>query len=135
MPFHSSAEVFAVAHKCGDVRVFDAVAVLTQRIQCKQIFWVVVPNALERTIFSLFGDRIHDRNCHLNVVVVVTLTACVFKRNADYRESVIETVSRYRMTNMRKLTTFRRVPDVRDCRLPLSQALRGPIEELRRICE
>ena len=67
--------------------------------------------------------------------LTVTLTACVFKRNADYRESVIETVSRYRMTNMRKLTMFRRVPDVRDCRLPLSQALRGPIEELRRICE
>ena len=67
--------------------------------------------------------------------LTVTLTACAFKRNADYRESVIETVSRYRMTNMRKLTTFRRVPDVRDCRLPLSQALRGPIEELRRICE
>ena len=35
--------------------------------------------------------------------LTVTLTACVFKRNADYRESVIETVSRYRMTNMRKI--------------------------------
>ena len=50
-------------------------AVLTQRIQCKQIFWVVVPNALERTIFSLFGDRIHNRHCHLNVVVVVTFAS------------------------------------------------------------
>ena len=67
--------------------------------------------------------------------VTVTLTDCIFKRNADYRESVIDTVSRYRMSNMRKLTLFRLVPDVRDCRLPLSQALRGPVEELRRICE
>ena len=71
---------------------------------------------------------------YTGVPVVVTLRDCVFTCNADYRESVVDVVSRYNMRNARKKQMFMGALDSLTSGLHAPKALKGPIEELRRIC-
>ena len=71
---------------------------------------------------------------YTGVPIVVTLKNCVFTCNADYRESVIDTVSRYNMKNFRKKQVFSCALDSLTSKVRAPKALTGPIEELRRIC-
>ena len=71
---------------------------------------------------------------YTGVPVVVTLRDCVFTCNADYRESVVDVVSRYNMRNARKKQMFMGALDSLTSGLRAPKALKGPIEELRRIC-
>ncbi len=71
---------------------------------------------------------------YTGVPVIVTLKNCVFTCNADYRESVTDVVSRYNMNNMLKQSLFSGALGSLTSKIYAPKALRGPIEELRRIC-
>ena len=71
---------------------------------------------------------------YTGVPVVVTLRGCTFTCNAEYRESVIDAVSRYNMRNTRKKDIFTGAPGSTSSKIRACKALRGPIEELRAIC-
>ena len=68
------------------------------------------------------------------IPVIVTLKNCVFTCNADYRESVTDAVSRYNMKNFSKQRIFSGALKSLTGKIPARKALRGPVEELRRIC-
>ena len=66
--------------------------------------------------------------------VTVTLRGCKFSNGADYGESVVDLVSRYRMGNIRKQSIFSGALKSRTSKIFAAKRFRGPIEELRAVC-
>lgn len=66
--------------------------------------------------------------------VTVTLRGCKFFNGADYEESVVDLVSRYRMGNIRKQSIFSGALKSRTSKIFAAKRFRGPIEELRAVC-
>ena len=80
--------------------------------------------------------KLNEEICveYVGIPVIVTLKNCVFTCNADYRESVTDVVSRYNMKNFRKQQLFSGALESLTSKICAPKALRGPIEELRKIC-
>lgn len=66
--------------------------------------------------------------------VTVALRGCEFSNGADYGESVVDLVSRYRMGNIRKKRIFSGALKSRTSGIFAAKRFRGPVEELRAVC-
>lgn len=66
--------------------------------------------------------------------VTVVLRGCKFFNGADYGESVVDLVSRYRMGNIRKNRIFSGALKSRTSGIFAAKRFRGPVEELRAVC-